>query len=420
VTERANQIAFERLTKAEPVLVEIKPAIEVVPGMTRNMVLTSGPPMSWSDYFGGQRDAIIGGALHEGLARSREEAIAKLETGEINVSSCHEHDCIGSVAGIYTASMPVFVVDDQTSGQRAFCNFYEGPSRHRLNYGFYSDEVHQNLQRISEVIAPVFAEAIQLSGGVALKPMIKRALHMGDELHSRNTAATILFTSELFPTLIQVAHRRSDEVAAALSYIRESDYFFLRLSMAAAKATANAAHGIDGSSIVSGMTISCRGFAIRVSGLGEKWFEGPHATLKGRFFEGVTEKDVEWMGGESHHAEVVGLGAFSQAAAFGLQDYQGGSAAAMVANNLSMYEITIGEHPDFRIPFFGFRGSPVGIDVVKVVEKGVVPLIDGGLAGRGGGQIGAGLLMAPIECFHAAAAVLLTRPIDATTPWAIL
>jgi hypothetical protein len=156
--------------------------------------------------------------------------------------------------------------------------------------------------------------------------------------------------------------------------------------------------------VVTGMTISCRHFAIRVSGLGATWFHGPHPKLKGRFFEGFTEADVEWMGGESHHTEVIGLGAFAQAAAFGLQAYQGGSAEAMVVNNLAMYGITVGEHPDFRIPYFGFRGSPVGIDVLKVVETGVVPLIDGGLAGRGGGQIGAGVLMAPMECFTAAAA----------------
>jgi Protein of unknown function (DUF1116) len=406
----ANQAAYDRLTKAEPVLVEIRPAIEVVPGLTRDMVLTSGPPMAWSEYFGGQRDAVIGGALHEGLALTRDEAIAKFDSGDIKVSSCHEHDCIGSVAGIYTASMPVFVVEDRHSGARAFCNFYEGPSRYRLNYGYYSKEVHDNLNHIATVIAPVFAEAVRMSGGVPLKPLIQRALHMGDELHSRNTAATILFTRELFPALIEIGQRRREDVSATLAFIRESDYFFLRLSMAAAKATANSAHGIEASSVVSAMTISCRGFAIRVSGLGERWFEGPHATLKGRFFEGFTEKDVEWMGGESHHAEVVGLGGFAQAAAFGLQAYQGGTADAMIANNLAMYDITVGEHPDYRIPYFGFRGVPVGIDVLKVVETGIVPLIDGGLAGRGGGQIGAGVLMAPMECFEAAAAALARRP----------
>jgi hypothetical protein len=414
MTSVANQVAFERLTQAEPVLIDIKPAIDVVPGMTRETVLTSGPPMTWPEYFGGQRDAIIGGALHEGLAETREDAIGRLDAGDIRVSSCHEHDCIGSVAGIYTASMPVFVVDDQRSGTRAYCNFYEGPSRYRLNYGAYNEEVHDNLQHIAKVIGPVLAEAVQLAGGVPLKPLIQRALHMGDEMHSRNTAATALFTRELFPKLVDISQRRPDDVHATLSFIRESDYFFLRLSMATAKAIANAAHGIPGSSVVTGMTISCRDFAIRVSGLGERWFHGPHPKLKGRFFEGFSEKDVEWMGGESHHTEVIGLGAFSQAAAFGLQAYQGGSAEAMVANNLAMYKITIGEHPDFRIPYFGFRGSPVGIDVLKVVETGIVPLIDGGLAGRGGGQIGAGVLMAPIESFTAAAAAYAAQS-QATT-----
>lgn len=404
ITTDANQEAYERLTKAEPVLVDIKPAIEVVPGMARNMILTSGAPMPWQDYSGGQREAIVGGVLHEGLAGSREEAIAGLDAGQIVVSSCHEHDCIGSVAGIYTASMPVFVVDDQHGGTRAFCNFYEGPSRHRLNYGYYSDDVHQNLNLIAEVIAPVLGEALAIGGGLPLKPIMQRALHMGDELHSRNTAATILFIREMFPRLVDVAKKRADDVKAVLSFIHESDYFFLRLSMAAAKATCNAAHGIDGSTVVTGMTISCKDFAIRVSGLGEAWFHGPHPTLEGRFFDGFSESDVEWMGGESHHTEVIGLGAFSQAAAFGLQAYQGGSAEAMISHNLAMYRITVGEHPDFRIPYFGFRGSPVGIDVLKVVETGVVPLIDGGLAGRGGGQIGAGVLMAPMESFAAAAA----------------
>jgi hypothetical protein len=405
-TNAANQAAYSRLTQGEPVLIDIKPAIDVVPRMTRETVLTSGPPMAWPEYIGGQRDAIIGGALHEGLARTRDEAIAKLDAAEIKVSSCHEHDCIGSVAGIYTASMPVFVVEDRVNGTKAFCNFYEGPSRYRLNYGVYNDEVHQNLDHIANVVSPVLAEAVQLTGGLPMKPLIQRALHMGDELHSRNTAATILFLRELFPKIVEVARRKPDDVNATLAFIRESDYFFLRLSMATAKATANAAHGIAGSSVVTGMTISCRDFAIRVSGLGEKWFHGPHPKLQGRFFEGFSDKDVEWMGGESHHTEVIGLGAFSQAAAFGLQAYQGGSAEVMVANNLAMYRITVGEHPDFRIPYFGFRGSPVGIDVLKVAETGVVPLIDGGLAGRGGGQIGAGVLMAPMECFTAAAAAL--------------
>jgi hypothetical protein len=185
-----------------------------------------------------------------------------------------------------------------------------------------------------------------------------------------------------------------------------SDYFFLRLSMASAKAIADAAHGIEGSSVVTAMTLSCKGFAIRVSGLGDRWFGGPYPTLDGKLFDGFTADDVEWIGGESCIAETVGLGGLAQAAAFALQAYQGGSPQAMAELNEQMYEITVGEHPDWKIPYFGYRGVPVGIDVHRVVETGIVPVIDGGVAGKNGGQIGAGTLRPPLECFEAAAAAL--------------
>lgn len=400
----ANAAAFEAMASAEPVLVDVRPALEVVPGMTPDTVLTSGAPLEWEEYTGGQRRAIIGGALYEGLANHPEDAEDKLRRGTIRLSTTHEHDCVGSVAGIYTASMPVFVVQNSDRGNIAFCNFYEGPSRYRLNYGVYNPEVHAALKYIEEGLAPLLREAVRRTGGVQLRPTIRRALHMGDELHSRNTAATLQFIRDLFPAMLWMEAEGSSGLPDLLEFIRESDYFFLRLSMAAAKVAANAAHGFPGSSVVTSMTISCRDFAIRVSGLGEQWFRGPHPTVEAKLFEGFTAEDIEWIGGESHHAETVGLGGFAQAAAFGLQAYQGGSAQAMADMNLEMYRITVGEHPEFGIPFFGFRGTPTGIDVHQVVETGITPVIDGGLAGKGGGQIGAGILRAPIECFQGAVA----------------
>jgi Protein of unknown function (DUF1116) len=227
---------------------------------------------------------------------------------------------------------------------------------------------------------------------------------MGDELHSRNTAATLLFTRELVPALLELEGSRRAEVMATFDYLKSSDYFFLRLSMAAAKATADAAHGIEGSSIVTGMVFNCRDFAIRVSGLGDEWFRGPLPTKFGaKLFEGYGEEDIEFMGGESTLNETVGLGGFAQAAAFPLQDYQGGTAQRMVEANLAMYEITVAEHPDLRIPFLGFRGAPVGIDVHRVASTGIAPVLDIGIAGRDGGQIGAGSFRAPLEPFTAAA-----------------
>ena len=225
---------------------------------------------------------------------------------------------------------------------------------------------------------------------------------MGDELHSRNTAATLLFTRELFPSLLELSRDRPEPVRRLLDYLGSSDYFFLRLSMAASKVTADAAHGIEGSSVVTAMTFNCRDFAIRVSGLGDQWFRAPLPKVAARLFEGFTEDDIQLMGGESIINETVGLGGFAQAAAFALQDYQGGSPDGMVALNRAMYEITLGEHPELKIPYLGFRGVPVAIDIHKVVATGVTPVMDIGVAGRNGGQIGAGVLRAPLACFQAA------------------
>ncbi|MEO8290451.1 MAG: DUF1116 domain-containing protein, partial [Gaiellaceae bacterium] len=349
--DRANAEVLERLWASEPVLVDVRPALEVVPGMTPETVLTSGAPLPWDDYYGGQRSGLIGGALYEGLARDAEEADALIRAGTIRIATCHEHGCVGSLAGIYTASMPVFVVENTKGGNWAFCNLFEGPSPARLNYGVYNDAVRESLGFIGAVIGPVLGEAVRRAGGVPLRPIVRRALHMGDELHSRNTAATLLFTRELFPALLELADERRDNVRQTLEYLSSSDYFFLRLSMASSKATADAAHGVEGSSIVSAMTFNCRTFAIRVSGLGDAWFEAPMPTMEPKLFEGYTIDDVEYMGGESIINETVGLGGFAQAAAFPLQEYQGGSAQRMVETNLEMYEITAGEHPEYKIPF---------------------------------------------------------------------
>ena len=400
----ANALAFARLNEAEPVLVDIRPAIDALPGMKPDTVLTSGPPIPWADYVGGQRDALIGGALFEGLASGAEDAARKFETGEIAVDGCHDYGAVGSLAGIYTASMPVFVVENRARGNTGFCNMYEGTDPRRLNYGVYDEGVKERLLFVQDTIAPVLAEAVRAAGGIPLKPLMRRALHMGDELHSRNTAASLLFTCALFPHLLHLDGVAEGAVERTVEALTADNYFFLRLSMAAAKCTADAAAGIEGSSVVSAMAFNCNNFAIRVSGLGDRWFPGPHASIDAKLFEGHTEDEIAWMGGESIIAETVGLGGFAQAAAFPLQQYQGGSAAAMVERNLQLYAITVGENADYRIPYLGYRGTPTGIDIHRVVETGVLPVMDIGIAGRDGGQIGAGVVRAPMECFEAAAA----------------
>lgn len=400
---KANTETLRRLTESEPVLVDVLPTSEL-PGMTAQTILASGPPLAWEAFEGGQREGIIGGALFEGLAADREEAIRKLDAGEIKVAAAHNHAAVGSLAGIYSASMSVFVVRNDAFGNVGYCNFYEGTNPRRLNYGVYDDGVRDRLRYVENVIAPVVGDAVRRSGGIPLKPIMQRALHMGDELHSRNTAASLLFTRELFPHLLAVADTKRKEVEETIDALTADNYFFLRLSMAAAKAIGDAAHGVEGSSVVSAMGLNCREFGVRVSGLGDRWFGGEQATCEPKLFEGHSEDEIAWMGGDSAIAETIGAGGFAQAAAFALQAYQGGSAEAMVARNLKMYDITAGENSTLRIPYLGYRGTPTGIDIFKVVQTGTRPVIDMGIAGRDGGQIGAGIVQAPLECFKRAVA----------------
>lgn len=393
------------MATSDPVLIDVVPLHIAVSTFDRSSVLTSGASLEWEEYVGGQRSGILGGAVHEGLASDASDAAAKISSGDIRVQPCGDYHCVGSLAGIYTASMPVLVVENRHGSDRAYCNLFEGVSRYRLNYGVYNSDVETRLQFLAAVVGPTLGAAVRLAGGIPLLPIMKRALHMGDELHSRNSAATLLFTRELFPSLMRLQSTMPGQVQETLRYLTSSDYFFLRLSMAAARATADAAHDVERSSVVTGMIFNCRDFAVRVSGLGERWFRGPLPMMHGaKLFEGFTQSDIEFMGGESTFNETVGLGGFAQAAAFPLQEYQGGSAANMIEANLEMYQISVAEHPELKIPYFGFRGVPLGIDIYKVVDTGITPLLDIGVAGKSGGQIGAGSFRAPLECFELAVA----------------
>ncbi|MHB1421169.1 MAG: YlbE family protein [Bacillota bacterium] len=400
----ANSKALELIYDSDPVLINVAPAIKVVPNMTKNIILTSGAPIPWELYGDGQKKSIIGGAKFEGLATDEQDFEAKIAQGNIKVQPCHDYGCIGSLTGVTTASMPVFVVENRKTGNRAFCTLFEGPDKEaRLNYGVYNEKVRKNLIFLNDVIARVIGEAVRISEGIPLSPIIRRALNFGDELHSRNTAASIIFTYELIPYLLQVFEKIPELVRETLDWLKQSEsYFFLRLSMAASKATSDAAHGVEGSSIVTAMTMSSKEFAIRVSGLENRWFRTSLPKVEAKFFEGFCEDDIAYMGGESIINETMGLGGFAQAAAFPLQEYVCAIPEQMVERNLKMYEITAGEHPVYRIPYFKYRGVPTGIDIRKVVATGITPILDIGVANKLGGQIGAGVMHAPMACFKEA------------------
>jgi hypothetical protein len=399
----ANDEAFARLARCRPRLVDVAPALDVVPGMTESTILTSGAPLDWPAYREVHRAAILGGAVYEGLADSAEHADAMLARGDIDLQPCHDHGCVGSVAGVYTASMPVLVAEDPVTGARSFCTIYEGPQRERLTYGVYNPAVADNLAFIRDVVGPVLKAALQAGGPIDLFTAARRALLAGDELHSRNTAATLFFIRELLPRIAGLDAGDPGRVRQACEFLRQGDLFFLHLGMALAKLTADRARGIAGSSVVTAMAASCREFSIRVSGLGDEWFRAPVPVAQAKVFEGFSQSDVAPMPGESLIMETIGLGGSAAAAAFALRGYSGSTAERMIQQSLDAYQFSVGEHPELTIPYFGGRGTALGIDIFRVLETGIVPKMHAGVATRTGGHIGAGILAAPMDCFRQAA-----------------
>jgi len=400
--ESANRAAVERMTSSRPMLIGVEKASSVVPGLSGRVLLHAGPPLPWARMSGPLRGAIIGAAIYEGWAKDAAEAASLAERGEIAFDSCHHHGAVGPMAGVISPSMAVYVVEDRAHGGRSFSNLNEGYGK-VLRYGAYSSEVLERLRWMNETMAPVLAAALDRAGGIDVKALVAEALHMGDEGHNRNKAGSLLYLKLLAPHLGPVSPGAA--VAAEVArFIGDNALSVLNPVMAACKAMADAAHGVEGSTLVSTMARNGTDFGIRVSGLGGRWFTGPSAVPEGLYFAGFSGADANPDIGDSTITETAGIGAFAMAAAPAIVTFVGGRSADARAATLEMYEITVAEHPSFTIPALGFRGTPVGIDLRKVVELGVTPRVNTGIAHReaGVGQIGAGLVRPPIELFEQA------------------
>ncbi len=398
--ERANKEAIERMQKSQPTLVGLDIAGNVVPGMRKKMILHAGPPITWDRMCGPLKGAVIGGLIYEGLAKNEEEAIELASSGEIEFSPWHHHSGVGPMAGVATYSMPVFIVENTTYGNKAYCTMNEGLGK-VLRYGAYDDEVITRLKWMEEELYPVLRDTLKLSGPINLKNLIAQALQMGDECHNRNKAGTSLFIREIAPYLVETDY--SEEVKSrVLKFINGNDHFFLNLSMPAGKATTQAAEWIEGSTIVTTMARNGTDFGIRVSGLPEEWFVGPALTVKGLLFPGFTDDDANPDIGDSTITETAGYGGFAMASAPAIVQFVGGTPKDAMNFTLKMYEITAAENDTYKIPYLNFRGTPTGIDIRKVIEKGILPQINTGIAHKkpGIGQVGAGLVNPPENIFE--------------------
>lgn len=393
--EEANNKALERMRLSRPILVDIKCAKDILPKMKKNSIFHAGPPIDWNRMCGPMRGAIVGTMIFEGFATTWNDAVKLIRKGGIDFSSNHDHDAVGPMAGVISPSLPILVVKDFSNGKTCYARFVEN----RVQFGLFDQESVKVLRFWSEKLSPLLGKAIRKSKGIDLKPMMARALHMGDELHNRPAAGTLLFASAILPHLLKVCSL--NEVLEVTKYLSENDIFFLCVSMAACKAITKAAHGIQFSTIVTVMARNGTTFGIKVSGLGDDWFTGEANMIKGLYFPGYSQEDANPDIGDSAITETAGIGAFALAGSPAILALIGGSAEDAVKYTYEMRKITNSLNDTFTLPIINFQGTATGIDIRKVMRTGITPVIDTAIAHKheGGGYIGAGLVRAPVEPF---------------------
>jgi hypothetical protein len=405
--DEANAEAVRRITAGRPLLVGMGVARDVIPGFHDRLITHSGPPITWERMSGPTKGAVIGALIYEGLAETPEAAAELAGRGAIEFAPCHHYQAVGPMAGIISPSMPVFIVRNETTGHLAYATQNEGLGR-VLRYGAYGPEVIERLRWMDAVLYPALQAALEKTGPIDLRSMTAQALHMGDECHNRNKAGTSLFIRAIGPALAETNDAAT--AAAVLRFIDGNDHFYLNLSMPAMKAMLLPAENIPGCTVVTVMARNGTDWGIRVSATGERWFTAPAPLVEGLWLPGYKAEDANPDIGDSAITETGGIGGFALAGAPAIVQFVGGTPQDALNTTLAMYEITAGEHSAFSIPSLNFRGTPVGVDVRRVVESGVTPRLNTGIAHKepGVGMVGAGLVAAPMGCFQAAFEALKT------------
>ena len=397
----ANAQAFARMTAAEAKLVDVRPASDAL-RLERGTFLHAGPPLEWERASGPMRGALIGAVLFEGLADTAEEAERQLAAAAYRLEPCHHRDAVGPMAGVISPSMWLYELRDDVHDNTSWCSLNEGLGK-VLRYGAYGPEVIDRLHWMTRVLGPLLRQSVRATGPFDIKAILAQMLQMGDEGHNRNRAGSLMLLRELLPGMI-TADAPSADIAEAVRFSGANEHFFLNLGMPACKLATLAAHGIPGSTIVTTMARNGTDFGIRVSGTGDQWFTGPANTPEGLFLGDYGPADANPDIGDSAITETGGIGGFAMAAAPAIVKFVGGDVPFALRATQTMYEITQGEHPAYQVPILEFRGTPTGIDVTKVVRTGILPQINTGMAGAvaGTGQVGAGLVTPPTQCFPAA------------------
>ena len=393
--EQANKEALRRILSGEPELIDVCPAGEVIPELANHSIGHAGPPIAWKEMCGPMQGAIMGAAVYEGMASTLEEAAKMAASGKIHFISNHSMHCVGPMTGMITRSMPLWVVRNKTFGNYAYSTFNEGIGK-VMRFGANSTEVIDRLRWIQNDLGPAMKRALQESGPISLKLIISRALAMGDEMHQRNVAASSLLTRE-----VEDPAKRFK----ILSFLSTNDQFFLNLAMAAGKATMDPVRDIPHCSVVTAMSRNGTNFGIQVSALGDRWFQAPACMPVGLYFPGYSEADANPDMGDSAICETFGIGGFAMASSPAVVRFVGaGNISSAMKYSRDMMEITVGENDAYVMPTMDFTGTGTGIDIRKVIETGILPVINTGMAHKkpGVGQVGAGVVKPPMECFEQA------------------
>jgi Protein of unknown function (DUF1116) len=404
--DEANRAVIEKISGSAPFLVDVVPAKDKIKELTEGKVLLhAGPPIKWEDMTGPMQGSCIGAALFEGWAATEEEAKQMLENGEVTFIPCHHVNAVGPMGGITSANMPVFVVENRSEGNEAYCIMNEGIGK-VLRFGAYSEEVITRLKWQKNVLGPTLSKALKLTdNGLNLNVMIAKAITMGDEFHQRNIAASLIFLKEISPYIVQVEDMNDEDLKDVIQFLADTDQFFLNIAMATSKAVLDGARKIEEGTVVTAMCRNGKDFGIRISGMGDEWFTAPVNTPQGLFFTGYSQDDANPDIGDSAITETFGVGGMAMIAAPGVTRFVGaGGFSDALATSNDMMEICIDQNSNFTIPTWDFQGACLGIDARKVVETGIEPVINTGIAHKeaGVGQVGAGTVRAPKECFEKA------------------
>jgi hypothetical protein len=403
--QRANQEGLRRMLAAEPVLVDVLPAGQAIPGLGERVLLHAGPPIDWERMCGPMRGAVAGAIVFEGWAPDLETATKLAASGAVEFHPNHRFDAVGPMTGITTRSMPVMAVENRAFGNRAYCMINEGLGK-VMRFGANDAEVLARLAWLRDVFGPALGAALRAAGGLELAPLVARGLAMGDEMHQRNVACSALTLRALAPHLAKTAGD-VETLARCLSFIAGNEQFFLNIGMVMGKSIMDPVRGIEACTLVSAMSRNGTDFGVRVSGTGDEWFTAPVEMPQGMYFPGYSQQDANPDMGDSAIMETIGLGAFAMASAPAVVGFVGAGRAGDAAGfTRAMGEITLARNPKWTIPALDFEGVPAGIDVRRVVETGIQPAINTGIAHRkpGVGQVGAGIARAPLACFDAALA----------------